>query len=298
MDQKCFSIVRGRVLRATALDRCGRIETGPCVSVTSDGFITVGYTSRVTEGEAINVVKANGNTCIDDAPPPKWQGHTVTVTFCEVNPLLFEMLTGQPVMYDAEGLPIGFDAQEGIDLSSRGVALELWSDVPGDACDPDNPNAEGAWGYSLLPFLQGGVLGDRTIENAAITFTIQGMNTKKGSAWDVGPYDVQLGEDGNPGPLLAPITNKTHERFIFTAVAPPEPGCSCEASGPAPTSATAGTPGTWGPVDSYAPETLALLTSGGVTASPSTAWTTGQHVVLGDGSHANWNGTAWEAGDA
>jgi hypothetical protein len=298
MDQKCFSIVRGRVLRATALDRCGRIETGPCVSVVTDGFISIGYTSRVTEGEAINVVKANGGTCINDAPPPKWEGHGITATFCEVNPLLFEMLTGQPVIYDADGVPIGFDAQEGIDLAGRGVALELWSDVPSDACDPDDVNAEGAWGYSILPFLQGGVLGDRTIENAAITFTIQGMNTRKGSAWDVGPYNVMLDETGTPGPLLTPITTKTHERFFFTSVAPPEPGCACEASGPAATGATAGTPATWTPADSYAPETFAALTTANPTASPNTAWTAGQYVVLGDDSEAHWNGTAWAAGRA
>jgi hypothetical protein len=36
----------------------------------------------------------------------------------------------------------------------------------------------------------------------------------------------------------------------------------------------------------------------GVTASPATTWTAGQHVVLGDGTRAYWNGTAWTAGVA
>lgn len=34
----------------------------------------------------------------------------------------------------------------------------------------------------------------------------------------------------------------------------------------------------------------------GITASPATNWTTGQYVTLGDTSKANWNGTAWVAG--
>ena len=36
----------------------------------------------------------------------------------------------------------------------------------------------------------------------------------------------------------------------------------------------------------------------GITASPATAWTTGQHVLLGDASKAFWNATAWTAGQA
>jgi hypothetical protein len=34
----------------------------------------------------------------------------------------------------------------------------------------------------------------------------------------------------------------------------------------------------------------------GKTASPNTNWVAGQYMVLGDGSYANWNGTAWVAG--
>lgn len=70
-----------------------------------------------------------------------------------------------------------------------------------------------------------------------------------------------------------------------------------EADGaPKATTATAGTPGTFTPSGSYTPFAFADLA--GVTASPGTAWTTGQRVVLGDGSNAHWNGTAWVVGTA
>jgi predicted RecA/RadA family phage recombinase len=62
------------------------------------------------------------------------------------------------------------------------------------------------------------------------------------------------------------------------------------------TGATAGTPGTFTPAGSYTPYALADLT--GVTASPGTLWTTGQRVVLGNGTNAYWNGTTWVAGTA
>lgn len=300
MEQKCFTIVRGRRARFTRLDRCGRVETGECVSVVTEGFIEITMTSRVTEGTAIESVLANGKKCVNDKPPSTWDGWTVSVRFCGVDPLAFEMTTGQDVEYDAAGVPIGFSLRDNVDLSGQGVALEVWSDVPSNTCDPDDPNAQGAWGYSLLPFLQGGVLGDRTIANAAIDFTIQNMESRAGSNWDVGPYNVIMDEDGNPGPLLVAVGPNTHEKMFYTSVAPPEPGCSCEASGPAATGATAGIPGEWTPTDSYAPETLTDLqtASPAIVASPLTAWTTGQYMVLGDDSEAHWDGDSWESGRA
>jgi len=55
-------------------------------------------------------------------------------------------------------------------------------------------------------------------------------------------------------------------------------------------------PGTFTPAGAMAPANLAAMS--GVTASPATAWTTGQYVKLGDGSTAHWSGTAWVAGVA
>jgi hypothetical protein len=74
---------------------------------------------------------------------------------------------------------------------------------------------------------------------------------------------------------------------------------------PTPSStATAGTPGTWGPVGSTPPSSVANLIAGTpaiVTASPATAWTTGQYVQTGTAGtpgQAHWSGTAWVAGTA
>ncbi|UFD97953.1 major tail protein [Streptomyces phage Pablito] len=64
--------------------------------------------------------------------------------------------------------------------------------------------------------------------------------------------------------------------------------------GPAATGATAGAPGAFTPSGSVAPYDLADLAA--VLASPTSAWTSGQHVVLGDGSNANWDGDSWVEG--
>jgi hypothetical protein len=62
------------------------------------------------------------------------------------------------------------------------------------------------------------------------------------------------------------------------------------------TGAIAGSPGTYTPVGSSAPTNLGAMSP--VIATPLTAWTTGQHMVLGDLSHCHWNATAWVTGNA
>jgi hypothetical protein len=66
--------------------------------------------------------------------------------------------------------------------------------------------------------------------------------------------------------------------------------------GVAATGATAGAPGYFTPSGATTPANLAALT--GITASPTTAWTTGQYVVTADLLAAHWSGTAWVAGIA
>lgn len=72
----------------------------------------------------------------------------------------------------------------------------------------------------------------------------------------------------------------------------------------AATGATAGIPGTWTPTGATPPATVADLIAGTphvVTASPATAWTTGQYVqtqAAGTGGRGHWSGSAWVTGAA
>ena len=65
---------------------------------------------------------------------------------------------------------------------------------------------------------------------------------------------------------------------------------------PTPPAGTAGTPGTW---TGTAPVDAADAATVGATATPTTAWATGEYVVGSAGSPTgdmHWNGTAWVAG--
>lgn len=296
MTNRTFTPVRGRVARVTELDGCGRLKPGPCAAIVTEGIVTIGATARQIETEAITVTNFNGKQCASDTQPPRFDGWTVNITFCAVDPELFSKLTGQPVEYDHLGHAVGFRTNSDVDASKKAFSLEVWSDIPSEECDEESLG-EGLWFYSLWAFLKGGSFGDWTIENGAVTFTVNGAQTRKGGKWGAGPYDVLPQDGGLPGPLLTPWASGDHYLGRLTDVAPPEPG-DCIASGPPAASATAGTPGTWGPVDSYPPADLEELQDSAPTASPTAAWSTGQYVVLGDGSTAHWSGSAWVAGIA
>lgn len=288
-----FSLVRGRAMRVTRLDGCGRVALGPDSQVSTDGFISVGLTANTEEGETISVTNAAGRICILDEPAPKFTGYTIEVAFCGVDPELFTLMTGQPVVMNADGTDaVGFRVNSKVNVDESGFALELWSNVPVAACDA---SGGASYGYFLIPFVQGGTLGDVTIENGAINFTLSGASSKDGSEWGVGPYDVVRDEDGVAGPLNEVIDSGDHLHMELTTVAPPEPSEGADAVGVAATGGTAGIPGSLTPANSYATN-LADLSD--VTASPNTAWTTGQYVDLADGTKAHWTGSAWAAGAA
>ena len=193
---KCLSLVKGRRIRVTKLDACGRPIYGDSSHVVSKGFISVAFTANTSESDEISVTNAAGDLCVFEAAVTSLTGYGLEVQFCEVDPELFSLVTGQPVVKAPDGTTvIGFDIDTKISLDNSNFALELWAGSPAtDSCS--NPGATGAFGYLLLPFLKGGILGDFTVENGAVTFTVTGANTSEGNAWGVGPYPVMLGAGG------------------------------------------------------------------------------------------------------
>lgn len=289
MQSQGFSLVRGRAMRVTALNGCGAPVLGPDSVVSTEGFISVGLTANVEAGETISVTNAAGKVCILDQPAPKFTGYTITVSFCGVDPELFRLMTGQPVVMNAAGdTAVGIGVDSSVNLDATGFAMEMWSGVPVAACDA---SGSVSYGYMLIPFVKGGTLGDLTVENGAINFTLSGAASHDGNQWGVGPYNVVRNATGVAGPLNKIIPTTRHLHTEVTTVAPPAVGVGSSALGVPATGATAGTPGTFTPTNSYAPATLATV--GSLTASPTTSWTTGQYVLLRDGTRVRWTGTAW-----
>jgi hypothetical protein len=295
---KCFSLVRGRVMRVTKLDSCGRPVLGPASTVVTEGFIQVAFTANTQDGTSISVTNASGKVCIRDDAPPNFVGYGLQIDLCGVDPTLISILTGQPNVFDSAGLAVGFQVNSDVDLAGTAFALELWSNVPSDVCDVGQTGAN--YGYTLIPYIKGGILGDFTVQNDAVNFIITGANSKDGNGWDVGPYNV-VSESGVAGPLLNPLPSKNHVHVQLTDVPPPVEACGATQLGVRATGAnvTSTTAATLTPTNSFAPTSFAD-TAGktALVATPSTAWATGKYVLLGDGSKMHWSGTAWVAGVA
>ena len=221
MASKPKTYLRGRRIRATRLDACFRPVYGEDSQAVTKGFVSVGYTANTVDSDEINQTNASGEICIYEPSQPSLTGYTVEIVFCEVDPEMFSLITGQEVYLDGDGNAIGFSVGTDIDIAESRFAFELWLGTKAsDVCS--DPNAQGDYGYLLLPALQGGIVGDFTVENGAVNFTITGATTRDGNQWGNGPYNVMM-VGGVPAPLLTPLSPKKHLLLIGTTVAPPEP---------------------------------------------------------------------------
>lgn len=217
---KCVSFAQGRRLRMSQIDRCGN-PTG--LYVVSKGFVSIAVSSESVAGTTIEPVNANGELCYSFRSKDQFTRHTVELEFCEVDPTLMGMATYTEPVEDWEGEVTGFQTLEG--AAELNYALEVWMGVPGEECPPEGANPVDSLGYVLLPWLNPGVLGDYTIGNDAINFTVSAFTTA-GSPWGVGPYDVLAQDaDNTPGPLITPVHELAHAYLTWTSIPAPDPFC-------------------------------------------------------------------------
>lgn len=231
MTTQCFSLFKGRRARATRLDNCGRVVYGTCstVTVAGKGFVAVRMTNEIREGTTYEAVGADGDLCVNERGCDQRRWINVEWDFCRVDPDLITMMNPNwMALLDYKGDKIGWAETNTLECDT-GIALELWSDVSGvDLCD--DPNATGQYGYILVPRIVGGIIGDLTVEDDVVSFTLTGR-TKANSKWGLGPYDVMLnGPVGTPtpGPLLVPVGADEPRRIFLTTVPPPADSCGCQ----------------------------------------------------------------------
>ena len=283
--------IKGRIMRLTALDECGvPLYNSALGMITTNGFISISQEHEQEDGTEYTTENAWGDFCIQekDAPRTKWLN--LGIDMCEVDPEVLVMLAGAIANFDDTDM-IGtfFDGNRNVNA----FAFEVWTRATGQPC---NVSGDPYWGYFASVYVRNGsIAGGGTIENGPMNLELMGNGFGAAaspadnavSAWGTGPYadDPTV----NAWPVGA-------FRYIgVTDVQPPAATNGARAIIVA-TGAAAGTPGTFTPANAGPPMHLAGLA--GVTADPTTAWTTGQGIVLGDATTAHWSGTAWAAGNA
>lgn len=214
-----LAAIRGRVARVTRVDNCGRLVYGEYNSATSEGVITAAFTANTVATDEVNQTNFAGKRCVYEPAESSLAGYGVELTFCNVDFEMFEIISKMPLVFSDTGDVVGIEADTKIALGSEGFALEVWMGAQGsDVCD--DPNADGEFGYVVLPLIKGGYIGDFSVENGAVNFTISGASTREGNRWGSGPYAVEL-VGGVPAPLYQPMSTSAPLRIMTVAVAPP-----------------------------------------------------------------------------
>jgi hypothetical protein len=217
----CPKLAEGDIVRITRVDDCGAPVEGADNAFVDDCWASVLMAPNVEAGTDIDFRAMNGRSCGFKRGCPSFRGFDLTGEFYSASPEMIEILTGNPVYEDFNGDPVGWD-----DCSiacASGFALEIWQNVVGEECVVGE---EGQWFYWLLPWFSNGVLGDVTVGQEGVTFSLTG-NTRASGGWSLGPWDVQDNDgDGTAGPLLTVVGTDCHRRGFLTTIAPPTAACS------------------------------------------------------------------------
>jgi len=216
----CPKLAEGDVVRITRVDQCGRPVSGPDNAVVSSCWASVLMAPNVSTGTDIEMPGMNGQSCAFKRACPDFRGFDNTGNFWEASPEQIELLTGNPVVLDFNGDPVGWSDEQV--ACATGFALEIWQQVLGQECTGEE---EGQWFYWLEPWLTNGLLGDVTVGPTGLQFSLTAAS-RKDSQWGVGPWDVQAADAINtPGPLLTSIGANQHRRAFLTTIAPPTAQC-------------------------------------------------------------------------
>lgn len=231
MTSVCHSVVRAPGARVTRLGPCGELpdETSDgCDFATTESFVDITLTKVMQDRQDALQLNANGDICVDKPKAPTLRWYEVTITFCAVDPELFNIVSAEPLILNDAVAPeaIGWCTLPDSAASSN-FALEFWTGTEDEGCAGDNL----VYGYGLLPRITQGVIGDVTITNGVINFTVTGI-TRPGNQWGTGPYNVLINETGVnaglPGPLLSAVNTQSHKCFMWTELGPPDGVCGCQ----------------------------------------------------------------------
>ena len=230
MSTECLKPVGGTRIRVSETDACGNILTGvgTSCSIVSAGFTVIERTAEYADPDQFVVKNAGGNVCLKYRTRPQFLWYLFNITFCEVDPDLYALLSGSTVAVDDALTPnhIGWSTDE-LTMATKYYAIELWTNLADQECTTGN---DVPYGYYVAPLVGEGTVGTpTTFENGPVSFTITGARTRPNPNWGTGPFDVvRTAVGGTPAPLATPMLSTQHDRFILTTLAPPAAACGCQ----------------------------------------------------------------------
>jgi hypothetical protein len=231
MASICHSVVRAPAVRVTRLGPCGELPTSAsngCDFAVSHSFTEITLNKVLQERQDAFQLNANGESCADVPTPPFLRWFEVSVTFCNVDPELFNIVSAEPLILNDEASPkaVGWYTRPNSPAAAN-FALEFWVGTDDEGCSGTNT----VYGYGWLPRIRQGMIGNISITNGVVTFTVTGI-TRGGNQWGEGPYNVLINETGPnagfPANLLTAMATGDHKGFMWTELGPPPAACGCQ----------------------------------------------------------------------
>lgn len=219
MATTCLRPIRGVVVRVTKLDSCGAPVLGAKSQVVSKGMISVEQALNTEDPTEYKLKNANDEFLVNERGKRLINWIDLTVTFGEVDPELWNLMTASPTVLDDAATPnvVGLRTREGVYAE---FALEVWTNLANQTCTGGFVQ----YGYTLFPWVTEGQSGDVTTENGTSTFQLT-ARTSRNSPWGIGPHNVRRDAAALPAKLLAPIDALDHRHLQMTTLAPPAAAC-------------------------------------------------------------------------
>lgn len=291
------SSILGTWMRVTPLDVAGNIDTAKPV-LNSKGFITATFSPQFEEGDEITEKAADGSVCVSFKVDDSFTRVDLSLSLCDVDPEVSALLAGGNVILDSDGAAIGYSSPVAGSKVGNPVAVEIWT----QAVVSGKPASDNPYWHWVFPYVKVRYEGDREIGNSRMANEFTGQGVGNSALVSAGLNPDNAGDDYvvyrealiNPFSYVR-TTGQPDTQPLLSGSWPDVDGNITPYS--APTGATPGTPGSFTPSGSTLPYDLGDLQALG-DLGETTGWTTGQYVVLGDGTNAYWDGSDWASGEA
>jgi hypothetical protein len=167
VSEKKFSPIKARRMRLTKLDECAEPDPTPGNSsvVATGGFVKVGGSMEVEDGEEFVTKNAWGELCVNEKDASRIKRVNLEMEFCQVQPSILGLIAGGNVISDG-GVAVG--ASFGEEVGTK-FQLELWTKIAGTDCDPTQPVPYTYW---CFPVVTNGILGDFEMGNMAMNLMV------------------------------------------------------------------------------------------------------------------------------
>lgn len=183
---QCYRPIKGRVMRITAVDRCGVPLCGDDEGqgqIVATGFTQIQQQAQYNTGEEHITRTADAELCVNEKDPDALTRLQLTIDFCVVHPgIVANTVAPSRLLTNNANTGTGFALAEGI--GSTRFSLEVWQRVTGPgACDPEGQQL---YVYNAWPHLRNGRIGDYQIATTPSTLQVIAESTAASELWWLG----------------------------------------------------------------------------------------------------------------